>query len=109
MFDVKISDEAFSNDLWKKYYAEIILRLKFSMSKKNAKAIEKNAYAKQKLERKCRKKTVGYAKLFWRCRATKPKGQAKLWVSCSIVAIEKGIATGKENVDVLIRAQYNCL
>ena len=42
----------------------MILRLKFSMSKKNAKAIEKNAYAKQKLERKCRKKTVGYAKLF---------------------------------------------
>ena len=76
------------------------------MSEKNAKAIEKNAYAKQKLERKCRKKTVGYAKLFWRCRATKPKGQAKQWVSCSI---EKGIATGKENVDVLIRAQYNCL
>ena len=34
------------------------------MSEKNAKAIEKNAYAKQKLERKCRKKTVGYAKLF---------------------------------------------
>ena len=34
------------------------------MSEKNAKAIEKNAYTKQQLERKCRKKTVGYAKLF---------------------------------------------
>lgn len=34
------------------------------MSEKNAKAIEKNAYAKQKLDRKCMRKTVGYAKLF---------------------------------------------
>lgn len=28
------------------------------MSEKNAKAIEKNAYAKQKLDRKCRKKQL---------------------------------------------------
>ena len=49
---------------FEKNHSEKILRLKFLMSEKNAKAIEKNAYAKQKLERKCRKKTVGYAKLF---------------------------------------------